>query len=113
MRHRSLAFANVRQLLLALLTIGLLLRMGAGCEAMAAKPEATAAAASHCDSVPAGLGKPMKVDPANCAFCHAVPDAAATKDRPAMPRAFAPITYPIGDLVGLNGAPAPPPPKAV
>lgn len=113
MMARTLPFsiAHVRQLLLALLAIGLVLRMGAGCEAFAAVPTATVAAASHCDTTPAAPGKPMKADPASCALCYALPDAAATNDRLATPCGLDPLASPTGGLVGRNGAPAPPPPK--
>ncbi|WP_445192623.1 hypothetical protein ACT009_01410 [Sphingomonas sp. Tas61C01] len=108
---RPLSIANIRHVLLALLAIGLVLRMGAGCEALAAVPTTTSAAASHCDTMPATPGKPMKVNLASSALCYALPDAAGTKDSPAKPRALEPIASPIGGLFRLDGAPAPPPPK--
>ena len=108
---RSFTFANVRHLLLALLAIGLVLRMGAGCEALAAVPTTTVAAASHCEGMPASPGKPMKADLGSCALCYALPDAMVAKDRSMAHVGIDPVAAPAGGLVGMDGAPAPPPPK--
>ncbi|WP_454884639.1 hypothetical protein [Sphingomonas oryzagri] len=105
------SLANVRHLLLALIAIGLVLRMGAGCEAMAATPSAPAAHQAHCADMPAKPGKPIKADAAACALCVALPDASIAT----IGTALAPTVQPVASLsyrlAGLVGGPAPPPPK--
>ncbi|KQN25805.1 hypothetical protein ASE86_06275 [Sphingomonas sp. Leaf33] len=103
--------ADIRHLLLALLAVGLVLRMGAGCEAMAATPAMPMAMQSHCAEMPAKPGKPIKADAAACALCIALPDAAVTKANVPLLVAIAPIAGLYDGLAGLSGGPAPPPPK--
>ena len=104
---------SVRHLLLALLAIGLVLRMGTGCEAMAATPAAPAAHQSHCADMPAKPDKPVKSDVAACALCIALPDAMAAKVGSATLVAVESIAARPNHLSGLSGGPAPPPPKIV
>lgn len=103
---------NVRQVLLALLAIGLVLRLGGACEAMAAVPQ-PAAAQSHCADMPAHPGKPVKGETVSCAVFAPMPascgDAVPTEiviaaAIPARPEAIR--------LAGLTSGPAPPPPRA-
>ncbi|WP_157136946.1 hypothetical protein [Sphingomonas sp. PAMC 26617] len=105
------SLADIRHLLLALLAVGLVLRMGAGCEAMAATPAMPMAMQSHCAGMPAKPGKPIKSDVATCALCIALPDATVTKASVAPLVAMAPVAGLYDRLAGLSGAPAPPPPK--
>ena len=105
------SLTNLRQLLLALLAIGLALRMGAGCEAMAATPTTPAAHRSHCPDIPNKPDKPIKGDIAACALCGALPDAAPTTTGTV---SFDPMEHPSmppNGLASLANGPAPPPPK--
>lgn len=102
---------SMQHLLLVLLALGLVVRMGAGCEAMAAKGAATAAHQTHCADMPAKPAKPVKTDLAACALCAALPDTA-----PAPVEAFGfvlpeHVSTPPARLAGLIGGPAPPPPR--
>lgn len=108
------SLADIRHLLLALLAllaVGLVLRMGAGCEAMAATPAMPMAMQSHCAEMPAKPGKPIRSDVATCALCIALPNAVVTKASVAPLVAIAPVAGLHDRLAGLSGAPAPPPPK--
>jgi len=104
-------FANLPQLLLALLTIGLVLRLGVGCEAMAATPPTLAIQQSHCADMPAKPCKAHRTDAAACALCIALPDAAIAKVSSAPLVGIEPFPALDDRLAGLSGAPAPPPPK--
>jgi hypothetical protein len=110
-RILPLSIANVRHLLLALLAIGLVLRMGASCEAMAATLQAPAAHNSHCADMPAKPDKPVKSDVAACALCIALPDAATPRVASVIPVTADPVAALSDRLSGLSGGPAPPPPK--
>ena len=103
------SLANVRHLLLALLALGLVLRMGAGCEAMAAVATTSVAQQSHCADMPGKSGMPAKIDAAACALCAALPDTApAAIGAPPLVTAehSAGLSEPLADLAG---GPAPPP----
>lgn len=108
---RFLSLANVRHLLLALLAVGLVLRIGAGCEATAAVADAPAAHQTHCVDMPAKPDKPVKSEVATCALCIALPDAAVHKVGAAPLVAMQPVAALQNRLAGLAGGPAPPPPK--
>lgn len=110
-RILALSFAKVRHLLMAMLAIALVLRMGAGCEAMAATPSGPAAHQAHCADMPAKPDKPTKSDVAACALCIALPDAVAAKVGTAHLAAMGPVASLTNRFVGLAGGPAPPPPK--
>ena len=110
-RFLSQSLTNVRQLLLALLAIGLVLRLGGAYEAMAAVPQPPTEP-SHCTDMPTHPGKPVKGGTASCAVCAPMPatrgDAVLTgiviaAAIPARPEAIR--------LDGLTGGPAPPPPR--
>lgn len=105
------SFASLRHLLLALLAIGLMLRMGAACEAMAAMPQAPAAHQSHCADMPAGSDKPAKAVSSDCALCVALPDAAAPRAHPTTYVQVEPVGARSVRLTSIAGGPAPPPPK--
>jgi hypothetical protein len=110
-RISALSLANVRHLLLALLAIGLVLRVGGACEAMAATPSMPVAHQGHCADMPAKPNKPMKSDVAACALCIALPDAAAAKVGSSFLVTVEPTVALIEPLPGLAGGPSPPPPK--
>ena len=105
------SLTNLRQLLLALLAIGLVLRMGSGCEAMAATSTTPAAHQSHCADVPNKPDKPIKGFVAACALCGALPYAAPTTTEDVLFDAMEHSSTPPNRLAGLSTAPAPPPPK--
>jgi hypothetical protein len=105
------SLANIRHLLLALLAVGLVVRMGAGCEAMAATPATPAAHQAHCADSPAKPDRPAKSDVAACALCIALPDAAVAKVGTSPLVGIEPVAVLTDRLAGLAGGPAPPPPK--
>lgn len=111
MRILPRSLANVRHLLLALLAIGLVLRMGGGCEAMAATPAATAAHQAHCANMPARPDKPTKSNVAACALCIALPDRVPVNQEAALLASMEPVASLCDRLVSLTSGPAPPPPK--
>lgn len=113
MRVPPLSLANVRHLLLALLAIGLVLRVGGTCEAMAAPPPTPAAHQSHCADMPSKPDKPLNSDVAACALCVALPDATGAKVDSTTLVAAAPVAALPDRLTGHSGGPAPPPPKTV
>jgi len=103
--------ANVRHLLVALLAIGLVLRLGSACEAMAATPAAPAAHQSHCADMPAKPDKPVKSEAAACAMCVTLP---AKLTAPAANVYVATANHTQARqhrLAGMSGGPAPPPPR--
>ena len=101
----------VRHFLLALLAIGLVLRMGGACEAMAASFAAPAVHEPHCADMPAKPDKPITSNAAACALCIALPDAASPRVASAILPAADPVAALPNRLTGLSGGPAPPPPK--
>ena len=101
----------VRHFLLALLAIGLVLRMGGACEAMAAPLAAPAAHKPHCADMPAKPDKPIKSNAAACALCIALPDVTAPRVASATPSAVDPVAALPNRVTGRSGGPAPPPPK--
>ncbi|MBB5714969.1 hypothetical protein [Sphingomonas aerophila] len=108
---RALPSFDLRRILLALLALGLVLRMGAGCDAMAA-PLKPAAQQSHCTDMPAKPDKPLKMDAAACALCVTLPGATPASYGVAVPAAGASDPSRPLLLAGLAGGPAPPPPRA-
>jgi len=105
------SLTNVRHLLLTLLTLGLVLRMGGTCEAMAATPATPAAISAHCADMPTKPGKPVKSEVATCALCIALPDATVAKVDATPFISMQPVAALQDRLAGLAGGPAPPPPK--
>lgn len=105
------SLVNLRHLLVALLAIGLVLRLGGACEAMAATPAAPAAHQSHCADMPAKPDKPVKFDTAACAMCVTLP---AKLTAPAANVYVATADHAHAKphrLAGTSGGPAPPPPR--
>lgn len=100
---------SLRRLVLALLTIGLLMRVAMPCEAMAA-PAATTPM-THCAPHGTAPAKPVKAAGADCAVCVTLPDAAAPASHRPLYVAVEPLEAPRGGLHGLAGGPAPPPPR--
>lgn len=103
--------ASVRHLLLAVLAIGLVLRMGAGCEATAATPQAPAAHQSHCADMPAKQGKHADARNCACVACPAMGDPARAPAANAFLVTLKPVAAPLAVMTGLPGGPAPPPPR--
>lgn len=107
------SFPQVRRLLMVLLAIGLVLRIGGGCETMAAAPSMPAAHQARCAEMPAKPDNPVKSDIAACALCIALPDAALAKVSAAPLVVTQPVAALHDRLAGLASGPAPPPPKIV
>ena len=105
------SLADIRHLLLALLVVGLVLRMGGGCEAMAATPPMPIATQAHCADMPAKPGKPIKPDVATCALCITLPGSSQSKVASQRLPTMAPLASLTDRLAGLAKGPAPPPPK--
>jgi hypothetical protein len=102
---------GIRHLLLALLAVGLVMRLGAGCEAMAAVAVPVAVGDTHCADMPAHPDKPAKLSPSICALCAALPDATpAAAATPCLEKMLLDAA-PIAQLAGLDFGPAPPPPR--
>ena len=110
-RIRTLSPWDMRHLLMALLAIALVLRLGGGCEAMAATPTTPAAHKAHCADTPAKPAKPAGWDRAVCGLCIALPDGAIAKVGATSGVPLEPTAGLRGRLVGLERGPAPPPPK--
>ena len=108
---RVLPSINLRWLMLALLALGLVLRMSAGCEAMAAVPIAPAAHQSHCADMPAKPAKSVEAASADCALCAAMPDGVAPHAATSTYTEVEPTSIGPVRLAGLAGGPAPPPPR--
>ncbi|GGB40253.1 hypothetical protein GCM10011380_32130 [Sphingomonas metalli] len=109
-RPLALSVANVRRFLLLLLALGLVLRLGSACEAMAATPVPTIGHIA-CTDMPAGEHKPLRAVSIECALCAALPvDITA----PAGAFVFTPMEIAAGSansLAGRDKGPAPPPPR--
>ena len=107
------SLSDVRRLLVALLAIALVLRLGGGCEAMAATPAGPAAHASHCTDMSARHGRHAKAESCACVACPALADPARalTGDGPHV--SIVPVATPLAGMTGLAGGPAPPPPRFV
>ncbi|HVF94667.1 MAG TPA: hypothetical protein VM900_10180 [Sphingomonas sp.] len=104
----------MRHLLLVLLALGLVVRMGAGCEAMAASVSATATHQTHCADMPAKPDKPVKpvkADVTACALCAALPDSAFSAVEAAIFDLPEHASASSARLAGLVGGPVPPPPR--
>lgn len=110
LRRRSLFRSVLGRLGVALLALGLVVRLGGACEAMAMPVAAPVAHMAGCDQIPA---KPVKHAPSACPVsCVALPDAV----HPAIEQiAFVAAelqTDTTAKLAGLAGGPAPPPPRS-
>lgn len=102
---------NVRHVLLTMLALGLVLRVGGACEAMAATQPVAAALQTHCADMPAKPDKPVKSEVATCAPCVALPDAAVAQVAMTSIISIEPVPALQERLAGLAGGPPPPPPK--
>jgi hypothetical protein len=110
-RVLSRSLANVRHVLLGLLALGLVLRVGGTCEAMAATPAMPGSHQTHCTDVPAQPDKPLKGDIASCGLCIALPDGTAAVIGTASAPPMAAFAVLADRLTSRAAGPASPPPR--
>lgn len=105
------SLANVRHLMVALMAIGLVLRLVSACDAMAVTPTTPAAHQPHCADMPAKPDKPVKSEAAACPMCVTLPvNLKASAALEYIENAGHPLAEP-HRLAGTSGGPAPPPPR--
>ncbi len=104
---------GLRRLLVALIAVGLVLRLAGGCEGMAARPEMSTAHVGHCADMPARPAKAPNVEGSTCAWCAALP--ARMEQRPVGAPILSIVQPPAlsASLTSLSSGPAPPPPRAI
>lgn len=102
----------LRRLLVVLMALGLVMRLGGACEAMAAVTTPPAAHQAHCPEAPSTPAEPVEKSAAECALCVALPDTASRGTEPATFTVPQPASAVPTRLAGLAGGPAPPPPRS-
>lgn len=102
---------TIRHLLLTLIAIGLVMRVGSACEAMAAIPAEPAAHHADCADMPVKADKATKSDVTACALCMALPGSVSETIGTSLLPALEPAAGLSDIFAGLASGPAPPPPK--
>lgn len=108
----SRSLQTMRRLFVVLLTIGVVARMGATCDAIAASHVTQGAQQVHCAEMPSKPGKPIKAEITACALCVVLPDAPQAMIGTAPPTPMPPTAARVIHMPGLAGGPTPPPPRS-